>query len=212
MIDEINMLNPKVISLDIAFRTYAGNADDKSLFFALRRTKTLILPAEISNEGLDYYGREMVSVYRSCAAEFSVPNSKSGFVSAEEEDDVDRPQVPRQFIVWQKGTYGEDIYHHFSVTTAMMFDSLKTSSFIRNHERIVDVDYERGNRKFKVFSAHEVLKGKLKKEDIEGKIIMMGFLGPGNEDKFFTPWNSSGIPDMYGLEYLANVVAQVLGK
>ena len=40
---------------------------------------------------------------------------------------------------------------------------------------------------------------------------MLSFLGPGNEDKFFTPLNTDNKnPDMYGIEYLANIVAQVL--
>jgi CHASE2 domain-containing sensor protein len=55
------------------------------------------------------------------------------------------------------------------------------------------------------------LNGNITKKDIEGKIVMFGFLGPGNEDKFFSPLNTNpNEPDMYGLEYLANVVAQVL--
>jgi CHASE2 domain-containing sensor protein len=40
---------------------------------------------------------------------------------------------------------------------------------------------------------------------------MIGFLGPGDQDKFITPLNTNpNEPDMYGLEYLANIVAQVL--
>lgn len=40
---------------------------------------------------------------------------------------------------------------------------------------------------------------------------MISFLGPGDEDKFYTPLNTNpGEPEMYDLECLANIVAQVL--
>jgi CHASE2 domain-containing sensor protein len=209
VISKINTLNPKVISLDIAFPEYTGGANDKSLFLALRGTKKLVLPSEISSEGQDYQGNEIISIYLTCVGEFFVPYAKTGFVSAKVERD--QIQIPKQFIVWQKGSYSEDIYHHFSVVTAMAFDSLKAAGFVQNHERVVDVDYKNGRRKFRTFSASEILNDKLTKSDIEGKIVMMGFLGPGVQDKFFTPFNTnSNEPDMYGLQYLANIVAQIL--
>ena len=84
-------------------------------------------------------------------------------------------------------------------------------NFVRNNPNIVALDHKNGRRKFKTFSSSVVLKGKLTKSDVEGKIVMMGFLGPGNRDKFFTPLNSNpNEPDIYGLEYLANIVAQVI--
>jgi CHASE2 domain-containing sensor protein len=209
LVAKINMLNPKVISLDIAFPEYTGETNDKSLYMALRDVKRLVLPSEISSEGQDYQGREIISVYLTCAGEFFVPDAKTGFVSVKVEKD--QIQIPKQFIVWQKGSYSEDIYHHFSVVTAMAFDSLKASTFVQSHERLVDIDYKNGKRKFRTFSASEILSDKLTKNDIEGKIVMMGFLGPGGQDKFYTPLNTNPhAPDMYGLEYLANIVAQVL--
>lgn len=88
---------------------------------------------------------------------------------------------------------------------------VKTSNFIQSHERLVDLNFKKGVRKFKTFSVTDVLNGKLTKKEIEGKIVMMGFLGPGNEDKFYSPLNkNSKEPDMYGVEYLANIVAQIL--
>lgn len=209
LISKLSTLSPKVIALDIAFPEYAGDTDDRNLYLALRDVKRLVLPSEISYEGQDYQGRDIISVYLTCATEFFVPNAKTGFVSAEVERD--QGQIPRKFIVWQKGSYSEDIYHHFSVVTAMTFDSLRGSSFVQSQERLVDIDYKNGKRKFKIFSASEILVDNLTKKDIEGKIVMMGFLGPGDDDKYFTPLGANpNEPYMYGLEYLANIVAQVL--
>jgi len=209
LISKINTLTPKVISLDIAFPKYTGGIDDKSLYLALRNAKKLILPSEISSEGQDYQGNEIISVYLTCAGEFFVPNAKTGFVSVEL--NKNQRQIPKHFIVSQKGSYSEDIYYHFSVVTAMAFDSLRASRFVQSHERLMDVDFKNGKRKFRTLSATEILNGNLIKSEIEGRIVMLGFLGPGEQDKFFTPFNSNpSKPDMYGLQYLANIVAQVL--
>lgn len=209
LVSKINTLNPKVVSLDIAFPEYNDDTDDRSLYQALRDVKRFVLPSEISSEGQDYQGREIISVYLTCAGEFFVPDAQTGFVSTKIEKDQN--EIARQFIVWQKGSYSEDVYLHFSLVTAIAFDSLRTSSFVQNHERLVDIDYKDGKRKFKTFAASDVLNGKLTKKDIDGKIVMFGFLGPGEQDKFFSPLNTNpNEPDMYGLQYLANIVAQVL--
>jgi hypothetical protein len=167
------------------------------------------MASRIHYGGKDYYDKEIISVVLTCAMEFfPFRNAKAGFVSAERNGN--EPRIPKQFIVWQEG-YTGDIYHHFSIATAMSFDSLRTLDFIKNNDRLVDVDFKYGKRKFKTFSHSDVLNGKLTMKDIEGKIVMIGFLGPGNEDKFFSPMNTdSKEPDIYGVEYLANIVAQVL--
>jgi CHASE2 domain-containing sensor protein len=95
----------------------------------------------------------------------------------------------------------------------MKFDSASTSRFLKNTPRIVDVNYDE-DRKFKKFTSNDVLAGKVRPEQVQGKIVLFGMLGPGDEDKFFTPLNGAkkdrGEPDMYGVEYLARIVAQVL--
>lgn len=88
---------------------------------------------------------------------------------------------------------------------------MRTNDIIKTHDRLVDIDFERAKSKFKTFSVQEVLKGKLTKADVEGKIVMLGFLGPGSQDKHVSPLNPNITePNMYGLEYLAIIVAQIL--
>ena len=46
---------------------------------------------------------------------------------------------------------------------------------------------------------------------MEGRIVIFGYLGPWDLNKVVTPLNTGGRkPDMYGVEYLANIVCQVL--
>ena len=206
-IELINKLNPKVISIDVAFPNYQNDKSDRKLVRVLMESKKVVIPSEISSMGTDYYGKEMVMVSLTCSAEFFYPiNTVSGFVSVEREGD--KQTIPRQFMQWQDAVGYR--YRHFSIETAMQFDSLRTSKFIEKHDRLVEIDFENGERKFKTFTVQDVLKNKLTKADIEGKIVMMGYLGPGNQDKHISPMNSDSKPDMYGLEYLAIIVAQIL--
>lgn len=133
--------------------------------------------------------------------------AKTGFINTVLEND--ELNTLKRFFV--SGVVTGKKEYHFSVQIAMLYDSIKTMEFIQQNNNIVDVDYKYGNRKFKKISPREVLSEKITKEDIEGKIVIMGFLGPGNEDKFYTPLNKNpNEPDMYGVEYLANIVAQIL--
>jgi len=202
LISKVNAFNPKVISLDIAFPYYDGSNDDINLSTTLDRCNNLVMATTIESDESGVY------FALTSSGQFTPVNKKTGFVSAQVEKD--QVEIPKQFMVWQKD-FNEDIEYHFSIRTAMSFDSLKTMSFLKNNPQTVDVNYKNGKRKFKTFSASDVLNGKLTKKDIEGKIVMLGFLGPGDQDKFFTPFNiNPNEPDMYGLEYLANIVAQVL--
>lgn len=207
-IEILNRLNAKVIALDIAFTEYTGDKDDKNLIAAIEQRKNVVLPTIIHSYGKDYHGNEMIDVVRTCALPVVPIYVKDGFVTAEKEDD-DRTRIPRKFIVWQKGDSG-DIYYHFSVVTAMAYDSMKAVKYIENHPQNAQVDFSKNPYDFKVFTGVDLRKGKVTKADIEGKIVIMGFLGPGGTDKFVSPWSTDGKPDMYGMKYLAHIIAQIL--
>lgn len=76
-------------------------------------------------------------------------------------------------------------------------------------------------RVFKTFDSHQIINGEFQRSDIEGKIVLMGFMGetlgdyvPG--DIFFTPLNGKiigrSLPDMYGVEVHANVIKMIVDK
>lgn len=202
-INIINSLNPKVIAIDLQFSNDTKRKDDYLLLLALEKVKNLVMISVIE----DYDGRE--KAYRRFALG-SLPEyllgAKTGFGNTILEG---RPLELRKFSVHENVNGG--IEYHFAVRTAMAFDSLAAAHFVERSPRIVDIDYDYGKKKFKSFSSSEVLKRAITRADIEGKIVLLGFLGPGDEDKFFTPLNTNPMaPDTYGLEYLACIVAQVL--
>jgi len=206
--DEINAiraLGPKVIALDINFVDLKGE-HDASVVSALRSCQTLVMPSTVV-ENDDH----PIRIDSKSHLIFSTPNVYTGFTDCVlEEDDL---QTLKMVTLWEKIQETGEEEFHFSVQVVMLFDSLKTMHFVNTHAKRIDVDYKRGLRKFKQFSANEVLNGVGKRADVEGKIVLLGFLGPGNEDKFFTPLNTRiepYEPDMYGVEFLANIVAQIL--
>ncbi len=201
----INSLHPKVIAIDLQFYGNKNYFNDNLLFLALDKCKNLVMIRIIGN----YTGNDVEYkrfIYGSMP-EFLI-GAKTGFANTLIDDKF---QTLRRFSIVEN-VHGDSEYN-FAVRIAMAVDSLKAMNFVKSNPRIVDVDYRDGKNKFKTFSAEEVLGKKIKRADIAGKIVMMGFLGPGDKDKFFTPLNKRTVPaepDMYGLEYFANIVVQVL--
>jgi len=195
-------MGPKVLAIDI--RLTGRKSNDLNLITALWNCQCkIILPALFEQAGNNLF-------YFASAAEpeFIPLNSKIGYVNVVHERD--HLGTLKRFVPKRKDSFGPDVMLHFSILTAMEYDSAATTKFLENCSDTIDIDFKQGRRTFKTFSTDQLLNGKVNGSEISGKIVMLGFLGPGNEDKFFTPLNkNSRKPDMYGLEYLANVVCQV---
>jgi CHASE2 domain-containing sensor protein len=139
--------------------------------------------------------------------EFVPIRAKTGFGNAILEND--EVGTLKRFSVYEK--VSGKIEYHFAVAVALEFDSATAKSFVNKNPKVIDVNYKSGKRKFRQYLATDILSNKTKKTDMADQIVLIGVLAPGTEDKFFTPLNSNrNEPDMYGLEYLANVVAQIL--
>lgn len=202
----INSLKPKVIALDLQFSTDTEYDKDTHLIQELDHCKNLVMLSIIENytgEDIEYKRFEYGSL-----PDYAT-NAKTGFGNAILEKD--EFQTLKRFSILEKVNVGYE--YHFAIRTAMQFDSLKTMGFIKGKSRIIDVDYKDGKRKFKSFSANDILNKNLSEEDINGKIILMGYIGPTDEDKFYTPLNNKKNPikpDMYGLVFMANIISQTL--
>jgi CHASE2 domain-containing sensor protein len=206
-IEIVNKLKPKVIAIDVAFPEYTGNKDDRDLVSELWKCPRLVLPSAIRFGGEDYYGKRMISVALTCAGAFFPHGATSGFVS--NESGADYILIPKTFKTRQD-SYSGTTYYHFSIMTAMAFDSMKTVKYLERHPQSSSIDYW-NKLELRKFSQSDVLGGKLKQKDIAGKIIMFGFLGPGDTDKFVSPLSGDQRErDIYGLEYLARVVSEIL--
>lgn len=212
MLEVISDLNPKVIAVDINFAELKNHYQDSLLIARLSNCDNLVMSSIID----DYQGDTdtTYSELTGTIPEF-LTNAKIGFTNAVLEDDS--VWTLKRFSFFEK--INDWTMYHFAVRTAMSFDSLKTIKYLKDKPKIIEVKYKGDEKVFKVFSYKEVLGKTLNKRDLEGKIVLLGYLGPfegykgPDEDKFFSPLNKGTQPlepDMYGVVYLANVVTQIL--
>jgi len=209
----INSFDPKVIALDIYFKDQENPYSDSLLISTLGSCKNLIMTSFI-----DQYSNGNGKSYNQLTGSLPkfLANSKIGFANNILEND--QFQTLKRFSIYED-VDGEIIYH-FALRAAMEYDSLRTMKFIQGKPRVIDVDYVGGEKMFKTFSDFDVFDGKVTKKDIEGKIVLFGYLGPYDgydeaidEDRFFSPLNAKVEPyksDMYGVVVHANIIAQVL--
>ena len=207
MVSILDSLNPKVLGVDLQFSDKTHYDEDSSLISSLYFCRNLVMISVIE----DYDSGEKAQEYErfdyGSLPEYLI-NAKTGFANAILEDDT---WTLKKFSTVEK-VNGRNEYH-FGVRVAMQYDSLRTMDFVRNNPKIVNINYQHGSKIFKRYSSTDILEGKISFNDIEGKIILLGYLGPLDIDKFYTPLNNRvkvNEPDIYGLEYLAYVIYQVL--
>jgi len=202
----ISSCNPKVIAIDILFTGDTKRTKDDSLFSALLGCSNLVLSASIG----EYSHKDLEYKYflEESSSEF-LTKAKIGFINV-------IPRKDKQRTIDKIATHVNfrgGRLHHFAVEAAMAYDSLKAIRFLEKNPRIISADFI-SDLRFEVLSEEDFLQREFPCHVVEGKIVMFGFLGPGDEDKFFTPMNSRTKPfqpDMYGLVFLARIVQQILG-
>lgn len=208
-LERVILLNPKVIAIDIEFPEYSGDREDIALVSVMEKVKRLVLPTELHFGGEDYNGKKMISVVSTSVLPLFSSGLRQGFVSAEGNPSDVGGVVPKSFFCTQVG-YTGDVYYHFSIMTAMLYDSVKTSSFLTSNPNEVQINYGKNKIEFNKLTSSLILDGKMQESQIKNKIVLIGFLGPGNQDKFVSPHSNRSRPDMYGVEYLATILRQVL--
>ncbi len=209
----INSFGPKVIALDTYFPDSDSEYTDSLLISVLNGCNRLVMMGLISN-----YTNEVNGNYQELTGSHPkfLSNAKIGFANSILEDDEFR--TLRKFSIYEK-VNGITVYH-FAVRTAMEYDSMRTMAFVNGKPRVTDVEYIGDQKMFKTFSDFDVFDGKIVQEDIEGKIVLFGYIGPydgyqgdNDEDKYFSPLNAKIPPyrsDMYGVVFHANIIAQIL--
>lgn len=204
VIVKIDSLTPGVVGLDIMFNDRTRYEDDLKLISALYSCNNLVMGRLIKNYSTETNYHDQ---YVSLPPEFVPENARYGFINAIL-NDKEHSMLSRFSV---KEMVKNRVEYHFSIRVAMTYDSLKTIDFINSHSRFVEVDFKAKNRDFKVFSSTEVLRNRVVADDIRGKIVLIGFLGPGDEDRFSTPLTKDPTErDIYGLQFLAYIIAQVL--
>jgi len=205
----LDSLKPKVISIAFQFPDeYSDEKSDNELALAFSDYRANLI---LCND-IDYYDeqREDYPGFRvQSYSKFIPAKAKTGFINLVSE--IDPFQTISKFSTWER--VNGKIEYSFGVQTAILFDSIKATDFLKRRPKINDINFHDG-KKFKSFELLDIISGKVRREEIEGKIVIIGFLGPGYTDRFYSGaikrGNGSFEPDMYSAEFQANIVLQVL--
>lgn len=197
----ITLLNdrydPKVIAVNLLFER-EGDIEDLKLASALSRTKKLVMAVELSDLMILVGGNPM----------FYPSQSTVGFYNLIHDDGLFN--ITRYFNVMPDSKFGKIPTFHFAVQTAMEFDSLRAKHFVGRQSNVVEIDFNKRRRCYKVISSEEILNAVLK-TDISGKIVLLGSLN--SESKYFTPLlekKTNSRIKMDELEIFANIISQIL--
>jgi len=201
LISSVQKLRPKVIALDFQLSVDKNPEIDNTLIEALGKCKNLVMVSIID----DYSATKLFhsKFIPGCLPKFT-KNAKTGFANVIVEDDG----YLRRFSQWEF-VDGRNEYS-FPLQTAYLYDSIKAKEYMLKHSNYNTVNFKDGIRRFKRLSIEDFLTGRVNENDVAGKIVMIGFLGPGDTDKFSAPIPGSSGLNIYGLEFHAQVVSQIL--
>lgn len=192
---KIDSLNPRVVGIDVTFQGRKKN--DTTLIGALAKLKNDILVYNIKQGGV-INGSD--SVFTNLADQ--------GNLYYEQKFNLITTIVPLQKV--------NDIVHEslaYKIARKWNPDSFLN---IKVDEKI-DIEYTRNQEKFFVLKGSDLVNKNVADYDLPNKIFLVGYLGPGNEDKHFTPLRSRkdlkpNEPDTYGLVIIANEIRTILDR
>jgi CHASE2 domain-containing sensor protein len=194
VLDNISTYNPLAIGVDAFFLNRKDSIGDFRLQKSLRNPKVVI---GIKTNGTKLYGTNI----------FFTKNVKMGVAMLNLKNNyADNYQL--QYL----SNYG--MIDHISIALAKTVNKEKTDSFLEMKQNlVVPILISRLKNQFTYYEYGNL---DFKNSDIEGKVILLGYLGPNDEDKFKTyssGYNSnieSEYPDMYGCTIIANQIRMVL--
>jgi CHASE2 domain-containing sensor protein len=204
-INQVAEFEPRVIALDILIDNHVELDGDSALQASLLAHKDIMVLASFvdsNSEKLDTnckYFEELTY----------------GHVNLW--TNADKTEVIRTF----PPTLGPNEYpiNSFAAAIAQKFDAERFDSLMSRGQELEHINYVGDRYAFQNFTHSDFSEKNVSFSDIEGKIVMMGFIGGINkdekdfDDKYFTPVNKTFVgrsrPDMFGVVIQANIVSMI---
>ena len=191
----LDSLDPSVIGINVTFS--GQKKQDSILISAFRKIKNDILIYNIKQDG-SVTGSD--SVFTNLVLD-------QGNLYFEERMGLVTTMIPLQRI--------NDSVHESFALKIIKFWKPEFRSQMKVNEK-VDINYTRDLERFFVYSGSELLNTNIQDLDLSNKVLLVGYAGPGNEDKYFTPLrfvereHKPNEPDTYGLVIIANQIRTIL--
>jgi hypothetical protein len=191
---KIDSCNPKLIAIDARFEKDKDAKKDSVLMNALKN-----IPNDILGYGFDFTGKPIkpVSKFRSQA-------SAEGSIIVLTDKELAVGFIPLE-------TSEDHVYEHFTLQIIKHWKPGFNHSF--KNDQIIPIKFSRTIDQYVHFNGSQ-----LKATDckyLQNKIVLVGYLGPTDEDKLFTPMRRFGRydadePDTYGLVIIANALRTIM--
>lgn len=188
---KIDSCSPSVIGIDSWFVKRKDEYQDSVLAHAL---------SQIKNEIRGYAWID--SSFIESNNLFKPLSSDSGLCQLQLDNNVATDFTPIMII--------NGIEHkHISLQIAEIIKPKIIKDF--NADQKIKIEYSGNLDRYPHINGSELNSGKHKKL-LQNKIVLLGYIGPSDEDKFFTPMNNNSYTrlDTYGVVIIANQIEQML--
>ena len=193
---KLDSLQPAVIGINVKFQ--ARKKQDSILIDALKKIKNDVLVYNVNKDG-SVNGSDSVLSALAGARGNLYYEVRLGLITT---------TVPLQKV--------NDSVHESFAFKIIKYWKPDFSSQIRVNEKI-DIKYTRSLERFYVLNGSELIQTNIDNLELSNKVFLVGYAGPGNEDKHFTPLRrfaerkyENNEPDTYGLVIIANEIRTIL--
>ena len=194
---KIDSLKPIVIGINIFFQNEKDMKQDSILITALKKINNDIL----------VYGVDRNGKFSHSQANFTSLVSDEGFLEYEKTFNLTSNMTPVPEIENKvHESFPLKIVNHWKPDFKSMIKVNKT----------IPIKYTRTLENFIRINGSSLLETNINDFDLSNKIILLGYIGPGEEDKYFTPLRlvkgkyKEDEPDTYGLVIIANEIRTIL--
>lgn len=193
-INEVLRCNPKLIAIDLFFKEFSPEIEQDTLLLSSITNSKPILATR--HKGIATQGVNNVFLNAALDYGYAEVNVEDGYVAT--------------FDIFREKNSKKDF--HFAYVVANKIDTTAATRFLRSLEgNISDVVISKLSSQFKIFDFNEVINCEL----IADRVVLFGYLGPDDEDRFTTyakfhdDSDASG-SDMYGPIVVANQIRMIL--
>ena len=191
---KIDSCEPTLIAFDGWFAKEKDFKQDSVLVHALKNIQNDIVGYTFDSSGKPLYSH----------SKFLPFVSGSGSLESLYDKELAVAFIPIQ-------TSGNQVYEHFTVEVIKHWKPDFKVSF--KNDQIIPIKFHRTLDQYVHFNGSQLKASDCK--ELKNKIVLVGYLGPSNEDKHFTPMRNFGRfdadePDTYGLVIIANQIRTIL--
>ena len=201
ILSKIDSIKPKVVGINIYFKTPKDTKDDSLIFRALKNLKGDILSYGINESGIEEYSIPL----------FTTAVDDQGFLNFEETNGLVSKMTPVKQI-------DEKTHESFALKIANRWKPDFDNSYSKN--KPLPIEYSRTLNSFLIINGSDLIELPITEFDLENlknTIFLVGYVGPNDEDMYRTPLRflakdtiAQNQPDTYGLVIIANQIRTLL--